>query len=149
MPQLDLERVTSTKCLLLGAGTLGCNVARCLMGWGIKNITLVDSGNVSYSNPVRQSLFEYEDCLKGGQPKAETAAAHLKKIFPGMNTLGINMSIPMPGHPIGNDGEEVNKTVNKLVDLISSHDVVYLLMDSRESRFVFIYQFVFEINLRF
>lgn len=30
-PEIDLEILEGTRCLLLGAGTLGCNVARCLM----------------------------------------------------------------------------------------------------------------------
>lgn len=84
MPSLDLARVSSTRCLLFGAGTLGCNVARVLLGWGVRHITFVDSGRVSYSNPVRQSLFEFADCIDGGKPKAEAAAASLKRIFPGL-----------------------------------------------------------------
>ena len=62
---------------------MGCNVARCLLGWGVKNITFVDNGKVSYSNPVRQSLFNFEHCLDGGQLKAQAAATMLEKIFPG------------------------------------------------------------------
>ncbi|EIW75651.1 E1-like protein-activating [Coniophora puteana RWD-64-598 SS2] len=141
MPSLDLDKVASTRCLLLGAGTLGCYVARTLMGWGVRTITFVDSARVSFSNPVRQPLFEFADCLEGGKPKAECAANALKKIFPGMNTRGIELSIPMPGHPIegGKDGklaQKAKKDVEELEKLFDEHDAVFLLMDSRESRWL-------------
>jgi len=55
-----------------------------LQGWGVRNITLVDNSTVSFSNPVRQSLFTFDHCMGGGQPKAETAAESLKLIFPGV-----------------------------------------------------------------
>lgn len=58
-----------------------------LQGWGVRNITFVDSARVSFSNPVRQPLFEFEDCLNGGKPKAACAADALKKIFPGIVRL--------------------------------------------------------------
>lgn len=69
LPELQLEKVQETRCLLLGAGTLGCYVARSLLGWGVRNITFLDSGRVSFSNPVRQPLFDFEDCLEGGKDK--------------------------------------------------------------------------------
>lgn len=37
---------------------------------------------MSYSNPVRQPLFQFDDCLNGGKPKAATAAARLREILP-------------------------------------------------------------------
>jgi molybdopterin/thiamine biosynthesis adenylyltransferase len=52
-PDLNLEVCKSAKCLLLGSGSLGCQVARNLLSWGYEYITFVDSGKVSYSNPVR------------------------------------------------------------------------------------------------
>ncbi|EJT49415.1 hypothetical protein A1Q1_01437 [Trichosporon asahii var. asahii CBS 2479] len=84
MPELDLEKIASSKCLLLGAGTLGCYVARSLMV-----------------------------------------------------ATGYDLSIPMPGHPIGSGAEQsVQETVAHLEGLIEDHDVVFLLMDSRESRWL-------------
>lgn len=82
-----------------GMGTLGCVVARCLLGWGITHLTLIDSETVSFSNPVRQSLYEFEDCLEGGKPKASAAAKHLQKIYPSAVVQGHQMRVPMPGHP--------------------------------------------------
>ena len=46
VPELDLVGISAARCLLLGSGTLGCNVARCLLGWGVRNITFVDNGRV-------------------------------------------------------------------------------------------------------
>ena len=47
------------------------------------------------------------------------------------------MSIPMPGHPIPPGSEEQAKAdVNTLEDLFDAHDAVFLLMDSRESRWL-------------
>lgn len=43
----------------------------------------------------------------------------------------------MPGHPIGMGAEGVTaSTVSELETLISTHDAVFLLMDSRESRWL-------------
>lgn len=137
LPELDLDKVAGTKCLLLGAGTLGCNVARCLMGWGVRTITLVDNGRISYSNPVRQTLFQFEDCLQGGKPKAECAADALKRIFPGVNATGVTLSIPMPGHTVSEGTiEATKKDVQTLDELVQSHDAIFLLLDTRESRWL-------------
>ncbi|XP_061744113.1 ubiquitin-like modifier-activating enzyme ATG7 [Nerophis ophidion] len=139
VPSLDLDKVVSTKCLLLGAGTLGCNVARTLMGWGVRHITFVDNAKISYSNPVRQPLYEFEDCLGGGKSKAMAAVDRLNKIFPGVKAEGHNMSIPMPGHPVNFSKatqSQAQKDVEQLQKLIFEHDVVFLLMDTRESRWL-------------
>jgi ubiquitin-like modifier-activating enzyme ATG7 len=100
LPTLAQEELEELSCLLLGAGTLGCHVARCLMAWGVRNITFVDNGKVSYSNPVRQPLFEFEDVAGSAGPKfkAEAAAAAMKRIFPACRARGAVLTIPMPGH---------------------------------------------------
>ncbi|SAM04586.1 hypothetical protein [Absidia glauca] len=137
MPSLDLDRIKKTKCLLLGAGTLGCYVARSLLGWGVRHITFVDNGRVSFSNPVRQPLYCFDDCLNGGAPKAETAAKHLLDILPTMTAKGYDLSIPMPGHPITTQTTKSGPDdLQQLTDLIQSHDVIFLLTDSRESRWL-------------
>ncbi|KAJ3368510.1 Autophagy protein 7 [Allomyces arbusculus] len=135
LPELDLDAVSGLKCLLLGAGTLGCYVARTLLAWGVRHITLVDNGKVSFSNPVRQPLFTFDDCLNGGVDKAPAAARHLKQIFPGVIVTGHVMSIPMPGHPVLNEAE-FRTTLVQLEEMVKAHDVVFLLMDSRESRWL-------------
>ncbi|XP_050368472.1 ubiquitin-like modifier-activating enzyme atg7 [Argentina anserina] len=137
LPSLNLSTLSSLKCLLLGAGTLGCQVARMLMAWGVRKITLVDNGRVAMSNPLRQSLYTLDDCLNGGEFKAVAAVNSLNKIFPAVEAEGIVMAIPMPGHPIPSQEEQsVLDDCRRLHDLIDSHDAVFLLTDTRESRWL-------------
>lgn len=136
-PKLDLELISSQKVLLLGAGTLGSYVARTLMGWGVKHITFVDSGRVSFSNPVRQPLFTFENCYSDegkGVFKAKQAAEALKTIFPGVKSEGYVLEVPMIGHFV--DESKVISNYDTLCRLFDEHDAVFLLMDSRESRWL-------------
>ena len=108
-----------------------------MLGWGVRNITMLDSGKVSYSNPVRQSLFTFKDCLEGGRPKATAAAEHLREIFPGVKCEGRELAIPMPGHTAtGALLDQARKNYLELEQLVKDHDVIFLLMDSRESRWL-------------
>jgi ubiquitin-like modifier-activating enzyme ATG7 len=52
-PDLQLDLMQKTSCLMVGSGSLGCQVARNLVSWGYRKITFLDAGKVSYSNPVR------------------------------------------------------------------------------------------------
>lgn len=52
-------------------------------GWGVRNMTFIDNSTVSFSNPVRQTLFTYDDSLKM-KPKSHAAAYNIKQIFPGV-----------------------------------------------------------------
>ncbi|RKF53535.1 Ubiquitin-like modifier-activating enzyme atg7 [Golovinomyces cichoracearum] len=134
-PNLDLERIKVTKCLLLGAGTLGTYVARLLLGWNVRTITFVDNATVSYSNPVRQPLFNFDDCINGGSRKALVAAEALKKIYPGVNSSGYAITVPMLGHPFL-DEKQCQDDFKILERLIDDHDAIFLLMDTRESRWL-------------
>jgi ubiquitin-like modifier-activating enzyme ATG7 len=136
-PNIDLDVVKNASCLLLGAGTLGSYVSRALMGWGVRKITFVDNASVSFSNPVRQPLFDFKDCLNGGVKKAQRAADVLSEIYPGVESEGYVMSVPMAGHPIQQGQErDVKQDFDELRRLIEAHDAIFLLLDTRESRWL-------------
>lgn len=136
VPDLNLEKINNLRCLLLGAGTLGCSVARVLIGWGISNITFVDKSTVSHSNTVRQSLYTHDDAVKR-KFKVDAAKDALLRIRPTINVHGIKLQIPMPGHMVGQSMlDSTKKAVQKLEEAIAQNDVVFLLLDSREARWL-------------
>lgn len=85
---------------------------------------------------MRQSLFTYNDAEKKRE-KAKTAAFRVKEIHPGMNATGYKIHIPMPGYTIGESlKSQAIDALKQIEELIQSHDVIYLLTDSRESRWL-------------
>jgi ubiquitin-like modifier-activating enzyme ATG7 len=128
LPGLDIDRIKGTKCLLVGAGTLGCYLSMSMMGWGFRRFTFVDSGKVSASNPVRQPLYTMEDV---GCYKAHAASENIKKYAPNMVTRGVAMRVPMPGHPT-----ESSDAIGQFETLVKDADLVFLLTDSKEGRWL-------------
>lgn len=136
VPGLDLEKISKTRCLLLGAGTLGCSIARVLLGWGIAKLTLVDGATVSQSNPVRQSLYTHAHAVDR-RFKVEAAKESLLQIHPSLNVESVVLQVPMPGHVVGPSMmESTRSAVSQLEELVARHDVVFLLLDSREARWL-------------
>ncbi|XP_049872058.1 ubiquitin-like modifier-activating enzyme ATG7 [Pectinophora gossypiella] len=137
VPDIDVDVMKNTRCLMLGAGTLGCHVARDLLAWGFRHFTFIDSGKVSFSNPTRQVLFNFQDCLAGGTHKAIAAAENLRLILPTVVTKGIPAHIPMPGHPVGESlKKETLAHITVITHAIERHDVIFLLLDTREARWL-------------
>ena len=144
LPSLNIPYLSSVKCLLIGAGTLGCHVSRSLLSWGIQNITFIDNGIVSPSNPLRQTLYQYSDI---GKPKATQAAYRLKHIIMPESDIDLNkkikgykLEVPMPGHIIDQTDissiQEFEKNLTHLIQLFKNNDIVFVLTDSRESRWL-------------
>ena len=141
---LVIEKLAATRVLLLGAGTLGCAVARSLVAWGVTRVTLVDGGTVAYSNPARQWLYTVDDA-KAQAPKAAAAAAALRRIAPGSAAapaafVGKKLTIAMPGHALPAAGtpagDAADAEVHALDALVADADCVFLLTDTRESRWL-------------
>jgi ubiquitin-like modifier-activating enzyme ATG7 len=134
-PEMPLPHIRSQKCLLIGSGTLGCYVSRLLLGWGVHNITMLDYGKVSASNPVRQPLFTYQDWVEK-KSKAEAACAALKAIHPKANVTPVVLSIPSAGTVSEAEMPQALENAQKLAELVQTHDVIFLLTDSRASRWL-------------
>lgn len=103
--------------------------------WGVRKITFIDNGSVSFSNPVRQPLFNFADCLDGGAKKAHRASQALAEVYPGVESVGHVLAVPMVGHSIL-DAEKTRTEFEALHGLIDDHDAIFLLMDTRESRWL-------------
>ena len=70
------------------------SMARCLMGWGARRITFLDSGKVGLSNPVRQSLFTHADAA-AGRSKAQAAMEAVMAVMPDAEVKAHHELVPL------------------------------------------------------
>lgn len=77
------RRLGASHALLVGCGALGTVVADALARAGVGRLTIVDRDLVETTNLQRQVLFDEADAREG-RPKAEAAAARLRRVNSGV-----------------------------------------------------------------
>jgi sulfur-carrier protein adenylyltransferase/sulfurtransferase len=78
------EKLSRAKVLVIGAGGLGCPALLYLAAAGVGELGVMDDDVVQLHNLHRQTLYNMEDI---GRPKAERAAAFLKRLNPDLNII--------------------------------------------------------------
>lgn len=80
-----LEKISSSRILLVGAGGIGCELLKNLALSGFSNVEVIDLDTIDVSNLNRQFLFRREHV---GMPKCTVACTAATKMFPSTdNTL--------------------------------------------------------------
>nr|WP_227492734.1 ThiF family adenylyltransferase [Brevibacterium sp. CFH 10365] len=120
LPGFGLEgqrRLLAASALVIGAGGLGAPVLGYLAAAGIGSITIIDDDVVEASNLQRQIIHRDADV---GRAKAESAAAALKRLDPGLAVRPI----------VGRLSPE------NALDLFAAHDVVLDGADNFATRYL-------------
>ena len=107
------QRLLKTKCLIVGAGGLGCPVALYAAAAGFGHIEIYDQDIIEISNLNRQIAYQNNDI---GRNKAETLEE---------KCININPNIYVKSHK-----KNFNKSIN-----INSFDIVFDCSDNAETRY--------------
>lgn len=85
---LDVEKISNSSALILGAGALGNEVAKNLALSGLMELTIVDFDIVERSNLARCAFFTELDALKG-EEKADCLARAIASLSPGLKATPV------------------------------------------------------------
>eukprot|EP00792_Barthelona_sp_PAP020_P003766 TRINITY_DN1632_c0_g1_i1.p1 TRINITY_DN1632_c0_g1~~TRINITY_DN1632_c0_g1_i1.p1 ORF type:complete len:442 (-),score=107.93 TRINITY_DN1632_c0_g1_i1:302-1501(-) len=132
-PLLDLNLISKQKILVIGCGTLGCNLIRTLVAWGVENFVVLDNGYVSDTNPIRQNLFTRDQI---GRKKVDCIKESLTSMVNHLCVEKHHMTIPVPGSVQHLTYDCLLQQIETLNEIISKVDCVFLLTDSIESRWL-------------
>lgn len=113
---LDLDSVSKTRVLMIGAGALGNEVAKDLALSGFRKITIVDMDRVVGSNLNRCLFFSREDASEG-RMKATVVAN-------GMTSL----SADVKPHPI------IGRIQDQPAKVFNDHEIIVGCLDNLEAR---------------
>ena len=113
---LDVDRISKSSALVLGAGALGNEVVKNLVLSGFKELVIVDFDRVERSNLSRCVFFSEMDVLQG-VAKAEALARAAMSLVPGVFVKQI-------------EGQVENLTV----DDFGKHDLVFGCLDNFNAR---------------
>ncbi len=88
----DVEKVRSSRIMVVGAGALGNEVLKNLALLNVGEILIVDFDTIEYSNLSRSVLYREADC-SGEQFKCEVAADRIREINPNLKVMTLKGDI--------------------------------------------------------
>ncbi|XP_049850617.1 SUMO-activating enzyme subunit 2-like [Schistocerca gregaria] len=115
----DLAEIRRAKVLVVGAGGIGCELAKNLVMAGIQSIDLIDLDTIDVSNLNRQFLFRRRHV---GQPKAVVAKESAVRYAPDLGACRIEAHF-----------DDI-KSQQYGVDYVGKFDVVLNALDNLEAR---------------
>lgn len=116
----NYQRIKEAKLLIVGAGGIGCELLKCLIMSGFKNISIADMDTIEKSNLNRQFLFNAESI---GQYKSETAVKAIE-------AFRKNSSLKLKAY-VGNIKDKA--LFNK--EFFNQYDLILNALDNLDTRY--------------
>ena len=133
------EKLLKTRCLIVGAGGLGCPVALYASAAGFGHIEIVDGDNIEASNLNRQIAHKNDHI---GNNKAENLAQECLKINPSISIISTKKKFDETNNINNFDSEK--SLISKVYKVFIGDRLYYVKLNSKIiSNMIFV---IFEYN---